>query len=100
MFTVSGVRYYASGFTSGGSYEAVEALARGGMAAGALAVYPEVFGSLSVATNYLTYGITHAPGVEGGLTKLLGGGDGRRASRRWGSARSPRSSRWCCSCCC
>lgn len=53
-------------------YEAVEALARGGMAAGALAVYPEVFGSLSIATNYLTYGITHAPGVETGLAKLLG----------------------------
>ena len=72
VFTVSAVRYYASGFTSGGSYEALEALARGGVAAAALAVYPEVFGSLSVATNYLTYGITHAPGVEAGLTKLLG----------------------------
>jgi hypothetical protein len=72
VFTVSGVRYYASGFTSGGSYEAVEALSRGGLAAGALAVYPEVFGSLSVATNHLTYGITHGPGVESGLTKLLG----------------------------
>ena len=71
MFTVSGVRYYASGFTSGGSYEALEALTRGGVAAGALAVYPELFGSLSVATNYLTYGITHAPAVEPGLTKLL-----------------------------
>ena len=71
VLTVSGVRYYASGFTSGGSYEAVEALARGGLAAGALAIYPEVFGSLSIATNYLTYGITHAPGVEGGLAKLL-----------------------------
>jgi len=72
VFTVSAVRYYASGLTSGGSYEAVEALTRGGMAAGGLAVYPEVFGSLSTATNYLTYGITHAPGVEPGLTKLLG----------------------------
>ena len=72
VLTVSGVRYYASGFTSGGSYEAIEALARGGLAAGALAIYPEVFGSLSIATNYLTYGITHAPGVEGGLAKLLG----------------------------
>ena len=69
---------------------------RGGVAAGALAVYPEVFGALSVATNYLTYGITHAPAVEPGLTKLLAGGDGRRASRRWGSARSRRSSRSCC----
>jgi hypothetical protein len=72
VFTVSGVRYYASGLTSGGSYEAVEALTRGGVAAGALAVYPEVFGSLSIATNYLTYGLTHAPGVEPGLTRLLG----------------------------
>jgi hypothetical protein len=71
VFTVSGVRYYASGFTSGGSYEALEALMRGGLAAGALAVYPELFGALSVATNYLTYGITHAPAVEPGLTKLL-----------------------------
>jgi hypothetical protein len=71
VFTVAGVRYYASGFTSGGSYEAVEALARGGLAGGALAVYPEVFGTLSVLTNHLTYGITHAPGVESGLTKLL-----------------------------
>jgi hypothetical protein len=72
VFAVSGVRYYASGFTSAGSYEAVEALTRGGAAAGALAVYPQVFGSLSVATNHLTYGITHAPAVEPGLTKLLG----------------------------
>ncbi len=71
VFTVAGVRYYASGFTSGGSYEALEALARGGLAAGALAVYPEVFGTLSVLTNHLTYGVTHAPGVEPGLTKLL-----------------------------
>ena len=50
----------------------MEALSRGGLAAGALAVAAEVFGSLSVATNHLTYGITHAPGVESGLTKLLG----------------------------
>ena len=71
VLTVSGVRYYASGFTSGGSYEAVEALARGGLAAGALAIYPQLFGSLCIATNYLTYGITHAPGVEAGLAKLL-----------------------------
>ena len=71
VLTVSGVRYYASGFTSGGSFEAVESLARGGMAAGALAIYPEVFGALSIATNYLTYGITHAPGVEDGLAILL-----------------------------
>jgi hypothetical protein len=72
VFTVSAVRYYASGFTSGGSYEAVEALTRAGMAAGALAGYPQVFEALSVATNYLTYGLTHSPGVATGLTNLLG----------------------------
>jgi hypothetical protein len=71
VFTVSAVRYYASGFTSAGSYEAVEALARGGLAAGVLAVYPQVFGSLAVAANYLTYGIIHEPNVGSGLTKLL-----------------------------
>src|SRR5215204_4251013 len=71
VFTVSAVRYYASGFTSAGSYEAVEAVARGGVAAGALALYPQVFGSMAVAANYLTYGIVHEPTVGSGLTKLL-----------------------------
>jgi hypothetical protein len=71
VFTVSAVRYYASGFTSAGSYEAVEAVARGGVAAGALALYPQVFGSLAIAANYLTYGITHDATVSSGLTKLL-----------------------------
>src|SRR5204863_5561129 len=41
-------------------------------AAGALALYPQLFGSLAVACNYLTYGIAHAPAVQPGLTKLLG----------------------------
>jgi hypothetical protein len=71
VFTVAAVRYYASGFTAGGSYEAVEVLTRGGLAAGALAVYPEGFGAVSVIANQLTYGVTHAPGVEPGLTKLM-----------------------------
>jgi hypothetical protein len=71
VFTVSGVRYYASGLTSAGSYEAVEALTRGGLAAGALAIYPKLFQALSITTNSLTYGITHAPAVEPGMTKLL-----------------------------
>jgi hypothetical protein len=73
VFTVSAVRYYASGFTSSGSYEAVEAVARGGIAAGTLALYPQVFGFLAIATNQLTSGITHAPGVGAGLTKVLAG---------------------------
>lgn len=73
VFTVSAVRYYASGFTSAGSYEAFEALARGGAAAGALAFYPQVFASLAVAANYLTYGVIHDPTVGAGLTKVLAG---------------------------
>jgi hypothetical protein len=73
VFAVSAVRYYVSGFTSAGSYEAVEALTRGAAAAGALALYPDLFGSLSVAANYLTDGLTHAPGVQVGLTKILAG---------------------------
>ena len=71
VFTISAVRYYASGFTSAGSYEAVEAVMRGGVAAGALAFYPQVFGALAVAANHLTYGLIHEPNVGSGLTKLL-----------------------------
>jgi hypothetical protein len=71
VFAASAVRYYTSGFTSSGSYEAIEALTRGALAAGAMVAYPDVFGSLSVAANYLTDGITHAPGVAGGLSKVL-----------------------------
>jgi hypothetical protein len=73
VVTISAVRYYASGFTSAGSYEAVEAVTRGGVAAGALALYPQVFGALAVATNHLTYGLIHEPNVGSGLTKLLAG---------------------------
>lgn len=73
VFTVSAVRYYASGFTSAGSYEAVESLTRGGIAAGTLALYPTAFGTLTIATNYLTHGIVHDPTVGSGLTKVLAG---------------------------
>jgi hypothetical protein len=73
VFTVSAVRYYASGLTSAGSYEAVESLTRGGLAAGALAFYPQVFGSMTIAANYLTYGVIHDPTVGSGLTKVLAG---------------------------
>jgi hypothetical protein len=73
VFTVSTVRYYASGFTSTGSYEAVEALTRGGLAAGSLAVYPQVFSALAIATNSLTHGVIHDPTVGSGLTKVLDG---------------------------
>ena len=73
VFTVAAVRYYASGFTSAGSYEAVESLVRGGLAAGALSLYPQVFGALAIAANYLTYGIIHDPTVGSGLTTVLAG---------------------------
>jgi hypothetical protein len=73
VFTVAAVRYYASGFTSAGSYEAIEALTRAGAAAGALALCPRAFGALTVATNYLTYGVIHARSVGGGLTAVLAG---------------------------
>src|ERR687898_1795878 len=53
VFTVSAVRYYASGFTSAGPCQANEGPAPGGVAAGALAFYPQVFGSLAIAANYL-----------------------------------------------
>src|SRR4051812_35401182 len=76
VFTVSAVRYYASGFTSAGSYEAVESLARGAMAAGALAFYPQVFGALTITANYLTYGVINDPTVGSGLTKVLAGATG------------------------
>jgi hypothetical protein len=71
VFAVAAVRYYVSGFTSDGSYEAIESLSRGALAAGALALYPEVFEALSVAVNHFTYGLTHAPGVGPGLTKVF-----------------------------
>jgi hypothetical protein len=73
VFCVAGVRYYVSGFTSSGSFEAIQTMGRGALAAGMLVVYPELFGYLSVAVNHLTYGLTHAPGVEDGLTKALAG---------------------------
>ena len=93
VFTVSAVRYYASGFTSAGSYEAVESLSRGGLAAGALAFYPQVFGSLAVAANYLTYGRDPRPDRRVGPDQGARRRDRRRASRRSGSGRSRRSSR-------
>ena len=38
-----------------------------------MVLYPQAFGSLAVATNWLTYGITHAPNVQAGLTTVLAG---------------------------
>lgn len=71
VVTISALRYWASGLTASGSYEAIEGLARGGVAAGALAVYAQVFGWLCVAVNLLTHALLHAPGVHDGIAKLL-----------------------------
>jgi hypothetical protein len=68
---VAALRYWASGFTASGSYEAIQGMIRGAAAAAALVVYPQVFEWLCVAGNLLTHALLDAPGVEGGLTKLL-----------------------------
>src|SRR5918994_6453463 len=68
---VAALRYWASGFTASGSYEAIQGMVRGAAAAGAMVVYPQVFEGLCVAGNLLTHALLDAPGVEGGLTKLL-----------------------------
>jgi hypothetical protein len=71
VFTVAAFRYWASGLTATGSYEAGTALVRCGAAAGALAVYPQLFGYASVTGNMLTSALLDAPGVRDGMAKLL-----------------------------
>src|ERR671914_1525864 len=68
---VAALRYWASGFTASGSYEAIQGIVRGAAAAAAMVVYPQVFEWLCVAGNLLTHALLEAPGVEGGLTRLL-----------------------------
>src|SRR5918999_4294703 len=51
---VAALRYWASGFTASGSYEAIQGMVRGAAAAAAMVVYPEVFEWLCVAGNLLT----------------------------------------------
>lgn len=70
---VAALRYWTSGFTASGSYEALQGFVRGAVAAGALIVYPQVFGWATVSTNLLTHAVLTAPGVEAGVTKLLAG---------------------------
>lgn len=71
MFTGSALRYWAAGFTSASSYDALSALGRSIMAVGALIVWPQVFGDLLVAGNMLTHAVLTAPGIQPGLTKVL-----------------------------
>ena len=68
---VAALRYWASGFTASGSYEAIQGMVRGAAAAAAMVVYPQVFEWVCVAGNLLTHALLEAPGVRGGLTKLL-----------------------------
>src|SRR5919106_2925206 len=68
---VAALRYWASGFTASGSYEAIQGMVRGAAAAAAMVVYPQVFEWLCVAGNLLTHALLEAPGVEDGLTRLL-----------------------------
>ena len=68
---VAALRYWASGFTASGSYEAIQGLLRGAAAAAAMVGYPLVFEWLCVAGNLFTHALLEAPGVEGGLAKLL-----------------------------
>lgn len=72
VFTASALRYWAAGFTSASSYEALSALGRAIAAVGALLVYPKVCEYALVATNLLTHALIDAPGVQSGLTKMLG----------------------------
>jgi hypothetical protein len=69
--SAASLRYWASGFTASGSYEAIHGMVRGAAAAGALIAYPTVFEWACVATNLLTHGLLNAPGVHDGITKLL-----------------------------
>jgi hypothetical protein len=71
--TIAALRYWASGFTASGSYEAIQGIVRGGAAAGAMVVYPLVFEWLCVAGNLLTHALLQAPGIREGITKLLSG---------------------------
>jgi hypothetical protein len=69
--TIASLRYWASGFTASGSYEAIQGMLRGAAAAGAMIAYPLVFEWLCVAGNLVTHALLEAPGMREGITKLL-----------------------------
>src|SRR5215207_2534323 len=69
--TVSSLRYWASGFTESGSYEAIQGIVRGAAAAGAMVAFPLVFEWACVAGNLLSHALLEAPGTRDGITKLL-----------------------------
>lgn len=69
--TVAALRYWASGFTASGSYEAIQGMVRGAAAAGAMVAYPLLFEWACVAGNLLSHALLEAPGMRDGITKLL-----------------------------
>lgn len=69
--TVASLRYWASGFTASGSYEAVQGMLRGAGACAAMIAYPPVFDWLCLAANMLSHALLTAPGMRQGITKLL-----------------------------
>jgi hypothetical protein len=69
--TIAALRYWASGFTASGSYEAVQGVVRGAGAAGAMVAYPVVFEWACVAGNLLSHALLEAPGMREGITRLL-----------------------------
>lgn len=72
VLTVSALRYWASGFSSSGSFEALSAFARSAAAAAGLLLFSEAFGSMSILTNLLTHALLGFPGVHDGISKLMG----------------------------
>jgi len=71
VVTIAALRYWASGFTQSGSYEAIQGIGRGAVSAAAIMIYPQVFEWLLVAANLFTHALLDAPGVSAGVKKLL-----------------------------
>jgi hypothetical protein len=69
--TIASLRYWASGFTASGSYEAIQGIVRGATAAAAMIAYPLVFEWACVAGNLVSHALLQAPGMHDGITKLL-----------------------------
>jgi hypothetical protein len=71
VLTMSALRYWASGFSSSGSYEALAAFARSVAAAAGLVAFAEAFGYASILTNELTHALLAFAGVHDGIAKLM-----------------------------
>lgn len=71
VFTGNACRFWASGYSSGGSYEAAESVGRCIGAGAALVVLPDAFHYAVVGVNKLTYALITGPGVGVDATKLF-----------------------------